>query len=439
MTELRRFDGSTALADRFHAAIPGGAHTYAKGDDQYPHDMAPIIVRGRGCRVWDVDGNDFIEYGSGLRAVTLGHAYEPVNRAVCEQLQHGTNFARPSLLELECAEEFLACVGGAEMVKFAKNGSDVTTAAVKLARAATGRDMVAICGDHPFLSTDDWFIGTTPMNAGIPASTCPLTVKFGYNDLESLQSLFGNYPGSIACVIMEGETTAPPHEGFLQGVQECCRREGALFVIDEMINGFRLKIGGAQAFHSLVPDLSTFGKALGNGFSVSALAGRREVMERAGLRHNRERVFLLSTTHGAESLGLAAARKVMEIYQKEHVVETLWRQGERLATGLRRVVGALGLDGYFELLGRPCNLVYATRNQQCQPSQGFRTLFLRETIRRGVLAPSFTVNAAHLDKDVDTTIDRVGEALVVYKRALEDGLDAFLPGRSVKPVFRAFN
>jgi glutamate-1-semialdehyde 2,1-aminomutase len=439
MTRGRRFDASLALSDRFHAAIPGGAHTYAKGDDQFPEDTAPIIARGRGCRVWDVDGNDFIEYGSGLRAVTLGHAYEPVNEAVCRQIQDGSNFTRPALLELECAEEFLACVTGAEMVKFAKNGSDVTTAAVKLARAFTGRDMVAICGDHPFLSTDDWFIGTTPMNAGIPAADRARTVKFRYNDLASVDQLFANHPGQIACVIMEAETTMPPCNEFLRGVQASCRREGALFVLDEMITGFRWHIGGAQAFHSVVPDLSTFGKALGNGFSVSALAGRREIMERGGIRHGRERVFLLSTTHGAESHGLAAARTVMEIYRQQDVVETLWRQGERLADGIRRAATQLGLDGYFEVIGRPCNLVYVTRDQRRESSQGFRTLFLREAIRRGVLAPSFVVNAAHDDAAIDTTVDRIGEALVVYKRALEDGLGSCLPGRPVKPVFSAHN
>jgi glutamate-1-semialdehyde 2,1-aminomutase len=421
MTGSKGFDASLALAERFHAAIPGGAHTYAKGDDQYPADAAPIIVRGRGCRVWDVDGNEFIEYGSGLRAVTLGHAYEPLNDVVCEQLKHGINFARPSLLELECAEDLLACISGAEMVKFAKNGSDVTTAGVKLARAFTGRDMVAICGDHPFLSTDDWFIGSPPMNAGIPASARALTVKFRYNDLDSVNQLFAEHPSQIACVIMEAETITPPVEGFLRGVQAICRREGALFVIDEMITGFRWHLGGAQAFHDVVPDLSTFGKALGNGFSISALVG-----------------FLLSTTHGAEGHCLAAARKVLQVYRDQDVIGTLWRQGERLTSGIGRVVDSLGLQGYFEMIGRPCNLIYATRDQDKQPSQGFRTLFLRELLHRGVLASSFAVSAAHTDADIDATIERVADALVVYRRALADGLDSCLAGRFVKPVLRRF-
>jgi glutamate-1-semialdehyde 2,1-aminomutase len=436
MITERLFTKSLALAERLHRAIPGGAHTYAKGDDQFPEDTAPIIVRGRGCRVWDVDGNEYIEYGSGLRAVTLGHAYEPVTEAVRGELENGTNFTRPSLLELESAEAFLECVKSAEMVKFAKNGSDVTTAAVKLARAYTGRDMVAICEDQPFLSIDDWFIGVTEMNAGVPASARNLTVKFRYNDLASLERLFAEYPDRIACVIMEAETTTAPLDGYLAGVQSACRRKGALFIIDEMITGFRWHLAGAQAFHAIVPDLCTFGKALGNGFSISALAGRRDIMERGGLRYGGDRVFLLSTTHGAESIGLAAAKSVLKIYRELPVIAALWKQGQRLADGVGRITRSLGIEGNFAVVGRPCNLVYATLDDQGRPSQGFRTLFLRELIRRGVLAPSFAIGAAHTDSDVDATLDRIGEALVVYKSGLENGLETVLASRTVKPVFR---
>jgi glutamate-1-semialdehyde 2,1-aminomutase len=435
----RDFKTSLELSKRFHDAIPGGGHTYAKGDDQYPEDAAPIIVRGKGCRVWDVDGNEYIEYGSGLRAITLGHAYGPVTDAVCREARNGTNFTRPSLLELECAEEFLAGVPGAEMVKFAKNGSDVTTAAVKLARAFTGREMIAICGDHPFLSTDDWFIGSTPMHAGVPASVREMTVKFRYNDIASVDRLFAEHPGGIACIIMEAETTRAPDAGFLAAVQASCHSAGALFIIDEMIAGFRWHIGGAQAFHSVVPDLSTFGKALGNGFSVSALTGRRDIMERGGLDYDGDRVFLLSTTHGAESVGLAAARAVIRTYRERPIISTLWQQGERLASGVRRIVRDIGIEGHFDVLGRPWNLVYATLDQDMRPSQGFRTLFLRELIHRGILAPSFAISAAHSDDDVDVTLERIGEALVVYKRALENGLAVYQPGRPVKPVLRAHN
>src|ERR1700750_2120270 len=177
---MKSFDASNAYVSAAHDLIPGGAHTYAKGDDQYPEGMAPIIERGAGCRVWDIDGNEFLEFGSGLRSTTLGHGFEPVVRAVQRQLADGVNFVRPHRLEREAAERMIDLIPSADMVKFGVTGSDATTAAVRLARACTGRDMVAVCQQHPFFSTDDWFIGTTPMSAGIPQAARRVTVKFAY-------------------------------------------------------------------------------------------------------------------------------------------------------------------------------------------------------------------------------------------------------------------
>jgi glutamate-1-semialdehyde 2,1-aminomutase len=432
------FTGSIALQERFHARIPGGAHTYAKGDDQFPEDAAPILVKGSGCHVWDVDGNQYIEYGMGLRAVTLGHAFAPVVEAMSRQLLLGSNFTRPAAIELEAAEDLLAMVGG-DMVKFAKNGSDVVTAAVKLARAYTGRDCVAICADHPFFSTDDWFIGTTAMDAGIPSAVSSLTLKFRYNDIASLEQQFESNPGRIAAVVMEAEASVEPLPGFLDDVQRVCRKHGALLILDEMITGFRWHNGGAVAYHRLQPDLVAYGKAMGNGVAISALVGRREIMSRGGLHHRHPRVFLLSTTHGAEHHSLAAAMSVMQTYRQHAVVATLWDQGRRLAEGIRGVVKQLGIDEHFEVRGRPCNLVFVARDREGQPSQAFRTLFLRETLMRGLIMPSMVVSYAHTDAVIDSTIDRVGEALGVYRRALEDGIDKFLPGRAVQPVMRRFN
>ncbi len=273
---------SRAVNERLHAAIPGGAHTYAKGDDQYPQDLAPVISHGRGAHVWDVDGNEYIEYGSGLRSVSLGHAHPRVLEAVRRELDRGGNFVRPSVVEAEAAERFLATVPTAEMVKFAKNGSDATTAAVRLARAVTGRTRVALCADHPFFSVDDWFIGTTPMSAGIPAATTELTVGFPYGDLTAVEALFDRYPDEIACLVLEPATQTEPPPGYLAGLRDLAHRHGSVLVFDEMITGFRWSEAGAQGLYGVAPDLSTFGKALGNGFAVSALAGRRELMERAG-------------------------------------------------------------------------------------------------------------------------------------------------------------
>ncbi|MBK8047661.1 MAG: glutamate-1-semialdehyde 2,1-aminomutase [Anaerolineales bacterium] len=424
------------LQQRAHQLIPGGAHTYAKGDDQYPENAPPLLVRGAGCHVWDVDGNEYIEYAMGLRSVTLGHGYQPVVEAAYRAMQGGTNFTRPSLLEAECAERVLDVLGYDGMIKFAKNGSDATTAAVKLARAYTGRDMVAICGDHPFFSVDDWFIGATGMPGGIPESIRALTVKFHYNDLASLASLFAAYPDRIACVMMEAETTEPPKDQFLQRVQELCHQHGAVFILDEIITGFRWDLGGAQRVYGIVPDLCTFGKAMANGFALAALVGRRELMERGGIHHPHERVFLLSTTAGAESHALAAAIATIGTYEQHDVVGHLHRQGERLRRGIEQVIERLDLAPYFQVLGRPCNLIFATRDQTGERSQAFRTLFMQETAARGLLTPSFVTSFSHSDADIDYTVDAVGGALAVYRQAIENGVEHYLRGASVKPVMR---
>ena len=433
------FEKSNLLRQKAHKLIPGGCHTYAKGDDQYPQLSPGFIVRGKGCHIWDVDGNEYIEYGMGLRSVTLGHAYEPVIEAAYRQMKLGNNFVRPSPIEIECAEEFLEMIPGAEMVKFAKNGSDATNAAVKLARAYTGKDLVAICADHPFFSVDDWFIGTTQMSAGIPDSIKKLTVQFRYNNIASVEALFDQYPNQIACVILEPEKDVPPTDNFLSNLQKLCRKNGVVFILDEMITGFRWHNGGGQAYHKVVPDLSAFGKAMGNGFSVSALAGKREIMELGGLQHDKERVFLLSLTHGAENPNLAAAVEVMRIYKKEPVVETLWEKGERLSAGVEKSIEAFRLLGHFGLIDRSCCLVYYTRDQDKNPSQHFRTLFLQEIIKRGILAPSLIVSYSHTDLDIDRTVEAIHDALFIYRKALDEGVEKYIVGPPVKPVFRRFN
>jgi len=433
------FAESRRLQAKSHSIIPGGAHTYAKGDDEYPETAPAFIVRGEGCHVWDVDGNKFIEYGMGLRAVTLGHAFAAVVEAAQQQMRMGSNFTRPAKIEVEYAEELLQVLTNADMVKFAKNGSDVTTAAVKLARAYTGRDMVAVCADHPFFSCDDWFIGTTELNAGIPRPYRELTTSFRYNDLESAKDLFERHPGRIAGLILEPATAEEPRNDFLRQLKALCEKHGSLLILDEMITGFRWHIGGAQEIYNVVPDLSTFGKAMGNGFAIAALAGKREIMKLGGLDHTGERVFLLSTTNGAETHALAAARETLNIYRRCHVVEHLYRQGERLRAGVNACIVRHGIAGRFEVLGRAPNLIYATKDADDKSSQGFRTLFLQEMIRGGIIAPSFVVSFSHSDEIIDRTIDVVDHALGVYARALAEGLERYLVGRPVKPVNRRFN
>jgi glutamate-1-semialdehyde 2,1-aminomutase len=436
MANYNKFAASDALRRRAQEAIPGGAHTYAKGDDQYPIVAPGFIAKGLGCHVWDPDGNAFIEYGMGLRAVSLGHAFPEVVKAAGEHILLGTNFSRPSPLEVECAEQLLSLVPGAEMAKFTKDGSSATTAAIRLARAYTGRDMVALCSDHPFFSYDDWAMCTSTMDAGIPTTTAQLTLTFRYNDLASLTALFAAHPERIAALILEAEKDVKPAPGFLAGLRELCDRNGTLLIIDEMITGFRLPGCTAQRHHSITADLATFGKALGNGFAISALVGKREIMRLGGLNHDRDRVFLLSTTHGAETHALAAAVAVMNVYRREPVIETLERQGMRLKTGIEAVARRHGLSDYFSLAGHPSNLVYGCRDRNGAPSQIFRTLVLQELIRHGILAPSFVVSYSHSDADIDQTIDAVDDTLAIYRRALDEGPAAYVVGRSVQPVFR---
>ena len=382
----------------------------------------------------------YIEYGMGNRAVGLGHAYPAVVKAAREALDQGCNFTRPSPIEVACAEAFLALVPGAEMAKFCKNGSDATSAAVRLARAYTGRDLVAICADHPFFSVDDWFIGTTPMNAGIPEAVQQLTLAFRYNDIASVRTLFERHPRRIAACILEAARSDEPRDGFLHELQRLCQANGALLILDEMITGLRWDNGGAQRVYDIAPDLSTWGKALGNGFSVSALAGKREVMRLGGLDHtDRPRVFLLSTTHGAETHALAAAMATIQVYRDEPVIAHLYRQGTRLRTGAEAAIARHGLARHVKLSGRPCCLVYATLDRDGTPSQAFRSLLLQETVRRGVLMPSLVVSYAHTDADIDATVEAIDGALAVYVRALEDGPERHLVGRPSQIVYRRFN
>jgi glutamate-1-semialdehyde 2,1-aminomutase len=433
------FKRSNELRTKAHDLIPGGCHTYAKGDDQYPLLSPGFVVRGQGSRVWDVDGNEFIEYGQGNRSVGLGHAFPYVVDAVQRAIVNGANFSRPAEIELEAAETLLSMVPSGDMVKFCKDGSDATTAALKLARAYTGRNLIACCRDQPFFATNDWFMGTTPLDAGIPTCVKAMTLTFAYNDIESVRQLFVKHPNRIAGLIMEPAKYADPENDFLNAVKQECHKHGALFIMDEMITGFRWHNGGGQACYGVDPDLSCWGKALANGFSVSALTGKRNIMELGGLTHQSKRVFLLSTTHGAETHGLAAAIATMQVFQREPVIETLYRRGQRLLTEGTQLIESHGLGKCIQIQGKPCCLVFSTLDQEGTPSQAFRSLFLQETIRRGILMGSLVVSFTHSDDDIDRTLHAMDGALQVYRKALENGVEHYLIGRPSQSVYRRYN
>jgi glutamate-1-semialdehyde 2,1-aminomutase len=425
---------------RLLKVIPGGAHTYSRGYDQHPANAPQILAAGKGAYVFDADGKRFLDYGMGLRAVNIGYAEDEIDEAAIRQLRNGNNLTRPSLIELQAAELLVGLIDGADMVKFTKNGSTSVSAAVKLARAYTGRELIARCAEHPFFSYDDWFIGSTPLTRGIPQQTIEQTKLFGYNDIASLEQLLAQYPGQIACVVLEPAATEEPRPGFLSAVQELCRSSGTVLVLDEMITGFRWHLKGAQHLYGVQPDLCTFGKAMANGYSVSCVAGRRDIMELGSIEFaGRERVFLLSTTHGAEMSGLGAFVATIDFMQRHRVVEHLWDYGARLLKLMTERAQAHGVASSFKVGGVACSPYYATLDASGGASLPLRTLFCQEMIRNGVLMPWIALSFRHGEAELAATAQALDRTFAVYRRALEEGVERYLEGPVIQPVFRKYN
>ncbi len=426
--------------ERLQKVIPGGAHTYSRGADQFPANAPQILRSGKGAYVFDDQGSRFLDYGMALRAVTIGYAEPEIDEAAIAEIRNGNNLTRPSLVELEAAEVLTGLIESTDMVKFTKNGSTSVSAAVKLARAFTGRELVVRCADHPFFSYDDWFIGSTPIQRGIPDAVIARTKTFVFGDIASLEAAFAQYPDQIACVVMEPATTEPPAEGYLAAVQALCHKYGAVMILDEMITGFRWHLKGAQHLYDVRPDLCTFGKGMANGFSVSCVAGRREIMELGSIEFaGRERVFLLSTTHGAEMCGLGAYVATMRYLQREPVIDHLWSYGERLVGRMNTLASEFGIKSHFHAGGIPCSPYYATLDATGRPSLALRTLFAQEMVKNGVLMPWIALSYRHGDEELALTERALHASFEVYRKALKDGTDGLLQGDAIKPVFRKHN
>jgi glutamate-1-semialdehyde 2,1-aminomutase len=448
--------------NRLLRAIPGGAHTYSRGSDQFPSNVPQILARGKGVHVFDPKGNKFLDYGMALRAVNLGYGESQIDEAVIRQIKNGTNLTRPSLIELEAAELLIDLIDGVDMVKFTKNGSTAVSAAVKLARAFTGRELVARCVEQPFLSYDDWFISSTPMTRGIPKETIGKTKVFHYNNINSLLQLISEFPEKLACVILEPASTECPSLGdksagccglqkcarnygnvsgnFLQQVQALCNKHGIVFVLDEMITGFRWDIKGAQHIYNVKPDLCTFGKAMANGFALSCVAGKREIMQLGSIENKgQERVFLLSTTHGSEMGSLGAFVAVVNFMQENRVVEHFWDYGSRLIKMMNRKANEHGVSSSFKVGGVPCSPNFVTLDSNGINSLELRTLFSQEMIKNGVLMPWIALAYRHGPSELSFTEKALEATFKIYARALNDGVDKYLKGPSIKPVFRKYN
>ena len=439
MKTIANYELSRRFSAEVHDYIPGGSHTYSKGDDQFPVNAPAAIVRGKGSRVWDLDGNEFIDCSMGLTSVCIGHGYEPVAQAVCDAAFKGTNFQRPAAIELEAAKLFLDTVESGDMVKFAKNGSTVVTAAVKLARAFTGRNKVAIAKEHNFFSFDDWFISTTPCDLGIPVQVRSMTATFSYNDYASVEALLSNNDHDIACLIMEPVKYDPPVDNFLHKVAALCKDRGVVFIMDEMISGFKWDIRGAHNFYGVKADLATWGKGISNGFSACALTGRADIMELGGIRREGdEKLFLISTTHGAETTGLAAMISTIQAFRQHNMIASNWARGEALKLRLEQLISKHGLEKSLQLTGYPCLFALICRDTAGQTNDAFRTLMLQEMIARGVLFQGlFYPTWSHQQAEIDQIAVAFDESCSIYRKAIDAGTtNQLLIGRPTKPVFR---
>lgn len=441
-------DQSIKYRKAIHQLIPGGAHTYSKGDDQFPENAPAAISHGKGAYVWDMDGNMFLDCSMGLTSVSLGHAYTPVLDAIKEELDKGVNFQRPSYIEKEMAETFLSLLPQHDRIKFSKNGSTATTAAVKLARAHTGRKLIAFPLDHPFYSYDDWFIGKTTCNKGVPLEISDLTVTFQSCNIESLKLLFDKYPNQIAAVITEPEK---PHcsncsclissQEYLQQAIEITQKNGAVFILDEMISGFKIDFPGAISKYGLTPDLATWGKGIANGFSFCALTGKKDIMDLGGiLAEGEEKVFLISSTHGGETNAIRAGIKTIEEFKSKNVIGHIHSVGNELIQKLKVLIAANQVEAFIDMLPCPWMTTFIFKDKTGSVCNGHRTFFMQEMIKENILFQGIVVpSLSFTNNEMNHFLKGFEACIKKYKAILNEGYAPHLKGTPTKPVFRKFN
>ena len=408
-------------------SIPLGTQTFSKSFQQWPEGNAPLFLsHGRGGRVWDVDGNEYIDMVSGLLPVILGYCDPDVDAAIRRQLDRGISFSLATELEVELAERLIEIIPCAQSVRFGKNGTDATSAAVRLSRAATGRDHIIALGYHGW---QDWYVGATTRHLGVPESVRALTRKIAWNDLDAIENEFRLNQDNVAAVVLEPMSAVPPAEGYLSAVKDLCHRHGALLIFDEVVTGFRFALGGAQEYFGVTPDLAAFGKALGNGMPISAVVGRADVMAYM------EKVFF-SGTFGGETLSLAASIAVIDKLRSKDVVARLWALGEDINRRLSVVISECGLDGAISLQGTPPWTIFGFSDQSDSSAAAIKTFFIQEMLEAGVLiASSHNLTLAH-EAEVDALLDTYHEVLPRIASSLNAGdLDGKLSVPIIQPVF----
>lgn len=425
-----RYKRSSEWLERAEKTIPLGSQTFSKSRIAYPQGVSPLFIkRGQGCQVWDADDNQYTDFVSGLLSISLGYCDPDVDSAVIEQMKSGVTFSLPHQLEMEVAEQLVDLIPCAEMVRFGKNGSDATSAAVRLARAFTDKEHIAVCGYHGW---QDWYIGSTTRDLGVPEATKSLTHTFSYNDLDSLEKIFINQADKIAAVIMEPMNTTYPEPGFLAGVKSLCHQYGALFILDETITGFRFSMGGAQELFAVTPDLATFGKGMANGYPISAVVGRRDIMILM------EDIFF-SGTFAGETLSLAATQATLTKIQNQNVLGHIHQMGERLMNGLSALIEKYQAKDWLSLAGHPAWSFLVMSDQGEYSALELKSLFLQEMLERGMLLGSggHNLSFAHKEHDIEALIKAYDEVLAILVDTMEkqDFTQCF-HGELLEPVFK---
>ena len=423
----KRFDSSTAHLARAEETIPLGAQTFSKSRTQYPVGYAPFFVtKGKKANLWDIDGNQFVDLVAALGAVSIGYCNRQIDRAVRKQMRSGVTFSLSSKLESEVAELLVALLPDAEMVRFAKNGSDVTSAAIRLARHITGRKLVVRTNYHGW---HDWYIGSTSRNSGVPKEVSDLTLVLPFNDLEEAKKIFSQSGDEISCLILEPLGMDFPAPGFLSGLRELCNQYGALLIFDEVVTGFRVSKAGASSLFGVSPDLSCFGKGIANGYPLSALVGKKKYMKEL------VEVFF-SGTFGGETLSLAAAHQVLTLVDKGQVVERLKTIGEDLERRIHKLL-IEGEFGFLQLSGHPA-WKFLKWNIEPRYLDDAKTLFLQEMLNEGILIlNTFNIMTSLSKSDLNKIESAFVNVLPKLKYCLTTGdFQRYLQAETIKPLFK---
>ncbi|EKD74256.1 MAG: hypothetical protein ACD_45C00017G0001 [uncultured bacterium] len=429
---MLRYKKSEELLNRALKSIPLGTQTFSKSKTQYPEGASPFYIeKGAGSHVWDVDGNEYIDFVSGLGAVILGYCDHDVDTAVNEQLKKGAIFSLPSSVEIDVAEKIIEMVPCAEMVRFGKNGADSTTAAIRLARAYTKKDCVLVGGYHGW---HDWYIGSTSRNLGVPQSTRDLTYKFTFNDIESLKKVIETKPNDFAAIIFEPMGVEKPKKGFLEEVRAIANQYKIVLIFDEVVTGFRCANGGAQEYFGVIPDLAAIGKGIANGYPLSAVVGKAEMMKLA------EEIFF-SFTFGSEVISLAAANATLEKIKNKNVTSVLIERGGKLIHEVQKLISKHSLENILSIGGYESSSMLIFKDTMSYKNWELKTLFLQETLRRGILTlGAHIMNYAHSEEDVKTLLSVYDQVFQVLKFADDNKkLHTLLQCKPLEPLFKIRN